>query len=150
MATFIGDQITAGTAFPRGPLNDIILRSMRYTYTLVGALANSDVIEMAPVLPGMTVFDVILETTDLDTNGSPTMTFDVGDGDDVDRYIDGTTAPGLLGGGLARKNTLTAPRLYTVKDTIDVLVLTVATSATTGSIALTLFYTDPFNRLSRP
>lgn len=108
------------------------------------ALANADVIQMLKVPKGARVLEVILTTTDLDTNGTPTLSFDVGDGDDVDRYIDGSTigrtgGTDRLGSGIV---TNTQAFTYTANDTIDVLVAAgPATGATSGTISLTVGFT---------
>lgn len=52
-------------------------------FTLGAALEADDVIEMFPVPPGYVVHDIMLGSTDLDTNGVPTITLSLGilDGD---------------------------------------------------------------------
>lgn len=106
-----------------------------------GALEADDILQVVKVPSGFRVLEVILSTTDLDTNGTPTITFDVGDGGDVDRYIDGTTAP--QAGGIARLDSIAgAGYRYTEADTIDVKVASaVATGATTGTVKLTVIGT---------
>jgi hypothetical protein len=50
---------------------------------------------MVQVFAGETVHDVKIKSSDLD--GGAELIYDVGDGDDVDRYIDGSTI-GQAGG----------------------------------------------------
>lgn len=113
------------------------------TYTLTAALALNDVIQMCQLPPNATVFFTQLSSTDLDTNGSPTIVLDVGDGDDTDRFIDGSTVGQT--GGTQVNNTVAPYRTYTAEDTIDVLVQAApATGATSGTIKLVVGYTfDP-------
>lgn len=97
-------------------------------------LIDADVIEMVPIFAGETVVSVEVLVTDLDT-GSPAMVFDVGDGDLVDRYIDGSTA--AQAGGLA-KHTQGCPFSYSEADTIDFLVDVVAATSVIGTIVMTV------------
>lgn len=107
-------------------------------YELGAALAANDVIEMVKIPAGATIDEIILEATDLDTGGTPAIILDVGDGDDADRFIDGsvvgkTGGVDRLGANLGYK--------YTETDTIDVKVATgPATGAATGTITLCVQY----------
>ena len=115
-------------------------------YTLTAALAAADIVQMLPVAPGERVIDLHLVVEDLDTGGSPAIVLDVGDGDDADRYIDGTTV-GQTGGFAAYASGVASDaaaiainKLYTAADTIDVTVATGPhTGATTGTIRLRAF-----------
>lgn len=144
MATFQTGLATSNAGFT-GPGGGVVY-VREAVYTLTAALVAADVIQMIPVAPGERVVDLHLITEDLDTNGTPTITFDVGDGDDVDRYIDGTTAPQT--GGIAEYGSGVASdaaaiainKLYTAADTIDIVVASaVATGAATGTIRLRAF-----------
>lgn len=112
-------------------------------------LANGDVLQMCKIPAGARIVDLKLYVTDMDTNGTPTLLLDVGDGDDVDRFIDGTNigqAGGntSIGNGISAANIFANPvfKTYTVEDTIDVLLATgPATAATSGFIMLDVTYT---------
>lgn len=113
------------------------------TYELTAALAANDVIEMVRVPRGAVVTGVVLSTDDLDTNGTPTIVLDVGDGSDTDRFIDGATV-GQAGGTTDASNLAIAGigYEYSAEDTIDVLVQAgPATGATSGTISLVVYYT---------
>jgi hypothetical protein len=79
-------------------------------YVSLAGLANGDIIEMVPLPPGYVLEDVILDIEDLDSNGAPTATVDVGImsgswGDSGARtcgaeFIAGSTVP--QAGGIAR------------------------------------------------
>jgi hypothetical protein len=137
-ATITGSE-AASTAQARAGVGETILYG---EFSLVddnasGALELNDVMEVVKVPKGFQVFEVIFSTTDLDTNGTPTIELDVGDGSDTDRFISGsglTIAEAT--GGYARLNNLAGfGYIYTAADTIDVKVLTgPATGATTGTV----------------
>ena len=144
MATFATGLATSNAGFT-GPGGGVVY-VREAVYTLTAALAENDIIEMIPVAAGERVVDLQIVSEDLDTHGTPTITFDVGDGDDVDRYIDGTTIGqtggfARLGDGLATDaEAIAVNKLYTAADTIDVKVsAAVATGATTGTIRLRAF-----------
>lgn len=125
------------------------LTQVTATYSLTAALAASDVIQMVKVPTGARIIEMLLAADDLDTNATPTIVLDVGDGGDTDRFIDGATSA-QVGGGLVRLGqgltTTAADALgytYTADDTIDVLVQAgPATGATTGDIVLTVIYSN--------
>lgn len=122
-------------------------------------LANSDVLQMVKIPAGAKILDMKLACTDLDT-GANTITLDIGDGDDVDRFFDGSTLgqagggfaattlvsnvdQSILGANISAANFFANPcnKLFTVADTIDITILTVGTMATTGYIQLDVEYT---------
>ena len=144
MTTFATGLATSNQAFT--PPGGGVVGVREAVYTLTAALVEADVIQMIPVAPGERVVDLILIVEDLDTHVSPTITLDVGDGDDPDRYVDGATIGQT--GGVARFGSgvasdaaaIAANKLYTAADTIDVTVsAAVATGATTGTIRLRAF-----------
>jgi hypothetical protein len=100
------------------------------TYEASG-LASGSVLEMCKVQLGVTVIDAFLVFDDL---GTGTITLDVGDGVDGERFIanaDGTSA------GSARMTKF--PKKYTADDTIDVT--TGGGDAATGTITLVVYMT---------
>jgi len=138
MATLTTSKVAAGVQ-ARSIENGVV--SVTATYTLTAALAAADVIQMVKVPSGATVLNVILSCTDLDTNGSPAIVLDVGDGDDTDRFIDGATV-GQAGGVATLNAHVGHGYAYTADDTIDVTVATgPGTGATSGTVRLTVLYT---------
>lgn len=106
------------------------------------ALEVNDVLEMIKVQKGFRVLEVILETPDLDTGGSPTIELSVGDGGSATRFISGAGSTiAETSGGFARLSTVGGLGYkYTEDDTIDVKVTTgPATGATSGVIKLAVF-----------
>lgn len=135
MATYNSSKITAG-APARANAGETILHG---TVTLTAAAANSDIVKFFKAPAGFIVSDVILSSTDIDTNGSPTVTIDVGDADDVDKLIDGSTIG--RAGGIDRMNVTTGMQYtYTADTEVYATILTVATGAT-GTIKLTMIGT---------
>lgn len=118
------------------------------TYALSGALANADTITWTDIFPDkdVTVLSVKTITPDLDTNASPTGTYTVGDGTDVDGYIaggklnipTGTDDPALgvtEGQGALIGTTISGKRNIVL--TVDAAV---ATGATSGTVTVEATY----------
>lgn len=122
-------------------------------FTVTAALELNDVIEMLVLPPNVKVVDVILESTDVDTGGSPSIALSVGTmaGDALDPTLGNRTvteniiAASTIGqtGGVARGAVAGFTRIATVdvERSIGVLVKAApATGATSGTIALTVLY----------
>jgi len=144
MATFATGLATSNAGFT-GPGGGVVY-IREAVYTLTAALAAADIVQMLPVAAGERVVGLDLIVEDLDTGGSPSIVLDVGDSDDADRYIDGSTkaqAGGVshYGEGVASDAAAIAiNKLYTAADTINVTVATAPhTGATTGTIRLRAF-----------
>lgn len=120
------------------------LKCATVSYSLAAALALNDVLQGPMLQAGSTVVDVTLVTTDLDTNGTPTITLDVGYGADPDYFIAASTVG--QAGGIARASAATAqPLTLDSNDTIDVTVHAApATGATTGTVTLSVFFLPAF------
>ena len=109
------------------------------TYEVGTALIVNDIIEMVRVPKNATVVDVILVTDDLDSDGTPAITLDVGYGGNYDYFIAASTVG--QAGGVARMAAATAfPLTLTEEDTIDVHVDTAPDAGGTGTITLTVMY----------
>jgi len=141
MATLIADQAAATyPAYRPIGQNDCALAVG--TYSLLAALELNDVIQLVKLPPGAEIHDVALMVTDLDTNGTPLITLDVGNGDDPNYFVNASTIGQT--GGIVRTNTVTAASslALTAEDTIDVTVSAApATGATSGTVKLMVFYT---------
>lgn len=137
MTDYTSDVVNAGQFF-EGHGGYVQVR--RVSFVTTASLANGDVIKMVPVQPGERVVGGWVISPDVDTNGAPTVTFDVGDGDDPDRYVDGSTIPrtgGVIefGSGIAATAAAATAfdKVYTVADTIDITVsAALATAAAAG------------------
>lgn len=142
MATFTADE-AAATAPAKGEGMSGNCKVVVAEYEITAALALNDVVQMVKVPAGAIVSNVVLSTDDLDTNGTPAIVLDVGDGGDTDRYIDGSTVG--QAGGTTDSSSLAIGGLgytYTDEDTVDVLVQAApATGASSGTIKLIVSYT---------
>ena len=138
--TTTSTQVATGITAKHSSLSGHVVADTVSHSVTTAELQLNDVIQMVKVPKGATVLDVILVSTDIDTNGSPAVVLAVGDGDDNDYYVTGSTIG--QAGGIVRSNALTAkPKTYTADDTIDVTVTTAAATAATGTISLTVLFT---------
>lgn len=145
MATVVADK-AAATVTEREVHAGVTSVVSSWTVPATGdGTAAGDVIQMVKVPKGAVILTVDLACTDLDTGG-PTGSMDVGDGGDVDRFIDGTTI--MQAGGIARLGSGVAAAdidgalgyTYTADDTIDVLVVAAATTKAAGVLVLAVTY----------
>ena len=112
------------------------------TFSLTAALVINDVIQMCKVPNGARILNIDLYCDDLDTNGTPLIALDVGDGGSVNRFAQAVLIAengGIMRGiqtkaGFGYQYSLAANTGY---DTIDIKVNTApATGATTGDIKM--------------
>lgn len=142
-STFQSDAVDAGIP-PRDDTGVGVVSKTAH-YTVAAALVVNDVIQMVTVPANATILEIILAATDLDTDGTPAIVLDVGDGDDTDRFIDGSTIG--QGGGVDRLGTgvvggvAAVGYTYAAEDTIDVKVAVAPDAGATGTIDLTVLYT---------
>lgn len=144
MATVQSSKVAA-TVPEREPHSGVFALKGVFAHPTSGdGSAAGDIIQMVKVAKGTTVLEVILTAEDLDTG--TTIELDVGDGGDVDRYIDGSTIG--QAGGVARSGAGVAAAVadgifytYTEDDTIDVKVVAAATGKTAGNITLVVLCT---------
>ena len=110
-----------------------------YTYTVTCAAAptTSDPLQFGFVPAGFRLSLAILEATDMDTNGSPTITLNVGDAGSAARIFSASTVAqaGTLSSAIA---TAGAGYQYTSKTLITGVAQANATTGAAGSITLTL------------
>lgn len=133
MATYTTDRTAAGAVAKyqeKGVFQDTA------TYE-AAALAANDIVQMIQVAPGVTVLDMVLYNDDCGT-----CTADIGDGDDVDRFMDGVDIGAATGTGYRMGASVAAgtcfPKLYSTADTID---LKLATGPATGTLTLVVYMT---------
>jgi len=139
MATFTAAAAASTVSTPHGTSKGQAV-TVTGSYTMTAAPALNDVFEMVRVPSGATIINVMLTATDIDTDGSPTVVLDVGDGSDTDRYIDGATI-GQAGGITAALNVNTGfLNAYTAEDTIDVLVQAGPATGAAGTLKLAVTY----------
>ncbi len=117
----------------------------RAVYAVAAALVLNDTIRMCKLPADHVPVDLLLSSTDLDTDGSPALVYDVGiedtvgATDDADAFIDGSTVG--QAGGIARMAAIAAMTLAPVAYDRYVSVLAQAapaTGAASGEIIVTL------------
>lgn len=159
-AFYQSDEVLSNSSFKPFPSGTLGIR--KATFNLTAALALNNLVQMVPVYKGETVYGVTLNCTELDTNGSPTLTLDVGYGGGVavGETSDPATADDFINGattGAAAQSfthsifssdddavdafagTGSVGVEFTADDTIDVLCKTAnATGATTGTITVSV------------
>jgi len=86
--------------------------------TSTAAFANGDVLNFGMVPKGFRLLYASIKTTDLDTNGTPTVTINIGDSGSATRIFTGSTI-GQAGGVTNASNTAGNGYLYT-SDTLIV------------------------------
>lgn len=115
------------------------------SYTFAAAVAEDDTITWSDLIPkGAEVVDVTYYGVELDTNASPTGTVDVGDGTDVDGFIDGASI-GLAAAGanqvIAKANGTKLGTTYsTATDVVATFPTAVATAASSGNVYVSVRY----------
>lgn len=136
MATLNSAQTAAGVQ-PIVPVGNV--EAVAYgEYALSAALAAADVVQMVKVPKGAYITGGTLAADDLDSG--TTITVAVGDGGSTARYIaSGSTA--------LQSGTVTAFNVpagfgyqYTADDTVDILIVAGPSTATTGTLRLTVRY----------
>lgn len=126
--------------------------AQRFTHSFTtGQLVANNIVEMAPIPPGLVPVDMILDSDDLDTDGTPAVTLDVGImsgafGDPAqDRtcgaeFFSGATVG--QAGGVARPTLASAFRVAAAQSvrSIGIKVATAPDAAQAGTVGLTVLY----------
>lgn len=146
MATHKSEQVNARTATPKARPGDVARDEWLYGYFKQGTTATAaagDVLQMVQVQSGDIVIGGAL-TWDQDAGN--TITFDVGDGDNADLYVDGanpTSAAGAAsfwsdpsaGGGVDANHA----KRYTAQDTVDVTINDGGAGTITSGVVIEMF-----------
>lgn len=115
MATYNSDQITANGGLTAAQAQRVITGPMTpntisffWTVSITAAAANLDAFNFGTVPKGFRLLSATLESTDIDTNGSPTVTINVGDSGDADRIFAASTVgqTGVITTGASAANFL--------------------------------------------
>lgn len=112
----------------------------RASVACTSAPSTSDTINFFYLPAGARVHLAVLESTDMDTNGTPTLTLNVGDSGDADRLFAASTVgqAGALSTALA---TTGGDYLYADKTLITGTAAANAATGAAGTVILTVFYT---------
>lgn len=108
-----------------------------------GSITTSDSATILNLPAGAIVVGGFIDSDDLDTGGSPSITLNVGDAGDADRYFAASTVAQT---GAAAQATVATGLGYTVEATNTAVTIAVAANAATsaaGSVRVGLFYILP-------
>ena len=143
MATWNSDQINANSGlttaqgqkvFP-GPSVSGGLVMLRYSITSTAAFNSADVLNFGVAPKGFRALQYALESTDIDTNGSPTVTINVGDSGSATRFFSAATVG--QAGGVTNTITTTGHDFQFTDDTL--IVGAFAAGPATGAIGTIVF-----------
>lgn len=140
MTTYLSNKAQPGVAPKFLPAGAIAVCA---SYAFASAPSLNDLVQMMKIPAGATVVDMILDSDDLDSNGTPTMKFDVGDTTTAARFIAASTIPQT--GGVVHTGVAAGTAYQYSADTwIYVKVNTAAATFAAGTVRLTAVYTmDP-------
>ena len=138
MATYQSRQVQDEMPIPsHGEASTV--RCQRFVVTIGAALTTSDTIEFGYVPHYARVVDATLQATDMDTNGTPTLAFNIGDAGDVDRLFAATTAGQAA--GITRMTATTGfGHRYDEPTLITGAPSTNAATGAAGTLTLYLYY----------
>ncbi|MES2904410.1 MAG: hypothetical protein V4696_09525 [Pseudomonadota bacterium] len=91
MATYQSQQVSDRMPIPSHGYGGSVY-CQRFPLTITAALTTADVLQFGYLPKYARVVDALLEASDMDTNGSPTLAFNIGDAGDVDRLFAASTA----------------------------------------------------------
>lgn len=126
----------------QGPLSHGLAGELKAAYasiTCTAAPSTSDTINFFYLPAGARVVLAILEASDMDTNGSPTLTLNVGDAGDPDRLFAASTVgqAGTLSTAIAVTG---SAYQYTSKTLITGVANANSATGAAGTIDLSVFY----------
>lgn len=135
MATYSSTKITNGVPARANAGENEVFASV----SISANAASADVLRFFYVPANATITGIFLSSTDIDTNGTPTVTIDIGDAGDQDRLM----AASQVGRAGTTDSVLVPSTGHGYKYTSETLIIgTLATVATgtTGTVRLTLRY----------
>lgn len=136
---------TAATAAAYQPEGREVAAIRNVIGMVAADLDANDTFDIGRVPAGARVLDVILVFTDMDTSGSPTLAFHVGDAADPDRFIASGTATAAArlsaGNSATSAASFAAHTPYTTETLIFGTVSAAAATAASGTIVATVLYT---------
>lgn len=140
MTTFLSNKAQAGIQPKFTASNSIPVYA---SYAFASAPSANDIVQMMTIPAGATIVSVVLDSDQIDTNGTPTMSFDVGDAANPTRYLSASTLPRT--GGAAVANVAAAYGYqYSANTPLQVKVHAAAATFAAGTVRLLVEYTmDP-------
>lgn len=138
MATFNSDKIIASTPLSHHGLGGN-LKCMYATVAVTTALVTTDTINFFDLPAGARVMLAVLEADDLDSNGTPTITINIGDAGSATRYFSASTV--AQAGTVSSATAATGVGyLNTAKTRVTGALQANAATAVAGNIYLAVFY----------
>lgn len=111
------------------------------TAAVANTLAQNDTIVGPSIPAGCYLTDVIVDATDLDSDGTPTVAFTVGIAGSLAKFISASAV--ATTGGIARMNVAAAAGYVPAADTPVLLTITAtATAPEAGTIKMAVLYTQ--------
>ncbi len=139
MATYQSQQVSDRMPIPSHGLGSSVY-CQRFPLTITAALTTADVLQFGYLPKYARVVDALLEASDMDTNGTPTLAFNIGDAGDVDRLFAASTAGQAA--GITRMTLATGfGHRYDDETLITGAPSTNAATGAAGTLALYVFYT---------
>ena len=140
MATWQGVNVNTGqTELPKFDATGVTAAA--YVASLTTALANGDVI-LGPVVPaGVFLMDVKVDVQQLDSNGSPTITFEAGTAATAGQFIATGNTTAQAGGIQAANVAGTIGTTFSVPTAIQVTITHAAATAKAGKMVIAALYT---------
>ena len=137
MATYSATDYATKPVNTHGPAASV--KALYAEISVTAALTTSDAFNFGVLPANARVIGGFLEATDMDTNGSPTLTINVGDSGDADRFFAastvgqaGTASTALAVTGLGHK--------FTSETTITGAPAANAATGAAGTLYLCLYY----------
>jgi hypothetical protein len=138
MATYQSAQVQNEMPIPSHGLASNV-HCQRFKVSITAALTTSDAIEFGYLPIYARVVDATIKATDMDTNGTPTLAFNIGDAGDVDRLFAATTAGQAA--GVTRMTAATGfGHRYDAATLITGAPSTNAATGAAGTLELFVFY----------
>lgn len=138
MTTYSSTQVTANNPMAAHGLAS----NVKVAYSSVATpstLTTTDTLNMHYLPPGARVLYSILKSTDLDTNGSPTIALNVGDAGSASRYFAASTV-GQAGTSGVSTAVGGIDFLNTAKTLVTIVPSTGVATGAAGTVELTQFY----------
>lgn len=140
MATYLSNKAQPGVQPKFNPTGVIAVCA---SYAFATAPSLNDLVQLMQIPAGATMVDVILDSDDLDSNGTPTVTFDVGDTTTAGRFIAASTAP-QAGGVVHATVAASTDYPYAANTWLYLKVHAAAATFQAGTVRVTALYTmDP-------
>lgn len=137
MATYSATNYDKKPALSHGLSGNV--KAARAVVSCTSAPSTSDTLNFFYLPAGARVHLAVLEASDMDTDGTPTITLNIGDSGDADRLFAASTVAqaGTLSTAIA---TAGADYQYTSETLITGVAAANATAGAAGTVTLTVFY----------